>query len=178
MGESNGTMKHVVVGVLLELIALAGILLLSSWLPAGLPLGVYTLFAQLMATYLVHCPAHFVVGTATGVRFREMRLGRTTLAQGLPGGLKGLARWLPILTLVTDRSSLANVSRRGLAAMYRSGAVASTLSAFAIAAASALTEQPIYFSLTWAVAIAYLAFDVVYSPRSGDLKRARAVLAA
>jgi len=171
-------MKHVVTGALLELIALAGILLLSLWLPAGLPLGVYVLIAQLMATYLVHCPAHFVVGTAVGVRFRELRLGRTTLARALPNRLKGVASLLPVLTLVTDRGSLVRVSRRGLAAMYASGTVASTASAFAIAAACTLAERPNYYLLTWAVALAYLAFDVVFSPKSGDLKRARAVLAA
>jgi len=171
-------MKHVVVGVLLELIALAGILLLSLLLPAGLPLGVYLVFAQLMATYLVHCPTHFVVGMAVGVRFQELRLGKTTLARALPNELKGLARRLPVLTLVSDKSSRAKVSRRGLAAMYASGTVASAASAFAIAVASTLVEQPPYFLLTWAVALAYLAFDLVFSPKSGDLKRARAVLAA
>jgi hypothetical protein len=171
-------MKHVVVGVLLELIALAGILLLSLWIPAGLPLGVYLVFAQLMATYLVHCPAHFIVGTAVGVRFRELRLGRTTLARVLPNRLKGLVQRLPILTLVTDRSSLVKVSRSRLAAMYASGTIASIGSAFAIATLSTLVEQPTYFLLTWAVAMAYLVFDVVFSPKSGDLKRARAVLAA
>jgi hypothetical protein len=174
---SHVTMKHVVVGVLLEIIALAGFLLLSLWLPAGLPLGVYLVFVQLMATYLVHCPAHFVVGMAVGVRFRELRLGKTTLERALPNRLKGLARRLPILTLVTDRSSLVKVSRRRLAAMYASGTVVSTASAFAIAAASTPVEQPTYFLLAWTFAIAYLAFDVMFSPKSGDLKRARAVLA-
>jgi len=112
------------------------------------------------------------------VRFRELRLGRTTLARVLPNKLKGLVHRLPILTLVTDRSSLVKVSRSRLAAMYASGTIVSIASAFAIAAASTLVEQPTYFLLTWAVAIAYLVFDVVFSPKSGDLKRARAVLGA
>ena len=157
---------------------MAGILSLSLWFPGGLPLGLYVVFAQLMSTYLVHCPAHFVVGMVVGVRFRELRLGRTTLARILPNRLRGLARRLPVLTLVTDRSSLPKVSRHGLAAMYASGTVASTASAFAIAAASTLSEQPPYFLLAWAVAFAYLAFDVIFSPKSGDLKRAGTALAA
>ncbi|HYA56128.1 MAG TPA: hypothetical protein VED22_04940 [Nitrososphaerales archaeon] len=53
-------MKQVVVGILLEVLGLAWILLLSLRLPTGLPLGVYVLFAQLTATYLVHCPTHFL----------------------------------------------------------------------------------------------------------------------
>jgi len=170
--------KHVFAGILLELVALAGILLLPLWLPGGLSLGAYVVFAQLTSTYLVHCPAHYVVGRAVGVRFRELRLGKTTLARALPNKLKGLARPLPILTLVTDKSSIAKVSRRRLAVMYASGTVASTVSAFAIAAASTLAEQPPFFLLTWAVGLAYLAFDLVFSPRTGDLRRARAVLEA
>ena len=171
-------MKRVVAGLVLELTALAGILSLSLWIPTGLPLGLYVVFAQLMSTYLLHCPAHFVVGMAVGVRFRELRFGRTTLARVLPNRLKGLARRLPILTLVTDKSSFPKVSRHGLATMYTSGTVASSASAFAIAAASTLSEQPPYFLLAWGVAFAYLAFDIIFSPKSGDLKRARAVLAA
>ena len=130
-----------------------------------------------MATYLVHCPAHLVVGTTVGVRFRELRFGRTTLAGAHPNRLKGPACLLPVLTL-TNRSSLVKVSRRGLAAMYASGTVVSTAPAFAIAAASTLAERPTYILLTWAVAMAHFAFDVVFSPKGGDLKRARAVLAA
>lgn len=171
-------MKHVVAGLVLELIALAGILLLSLGFPSGLSRGAYVVFAQLMSTYLVHCPAHFVVGMAVGVRFRELRLGKTSLARALPNKLKGLARRLPVLTLVSDKSSLSKVSRRGRAAMYVSGTVSSAASAFAIAAASTLVEEPPYFLLSWAVALAYLAFDLVFSPKSGDLKRARAVLEA
>jgi hypothetical protein len=171
-------MKHVVAGVSLELIVLAGIILLSLRLPAGLPLGACLVFAQIMSTYLVHCPAHFIVGTVVGVRFRELRLGKTTLERALPNRLKGMARRMPILTLVTDRSSLVKLSRHRIAAMYASGTVVSTASAFAVAATSTLVEQPPYFLLTWAVAFAYLAFDLVFSPKSGDLKRARAVLVA
>jgi len=91
--------------------------------------------------------------------------------------LMGLARRLPVLTLVTDRSSLEKVSRTRLAVMYASGTVVSSASAIAIAAASTISEQPTY-PLAWAIAIAYLAFDIFFSPKSGDLKRARAVLAA
>jgi hypothetical protein len=171
-------MKYVIVGVLLELLALASILLFSLLVPAGLPLGLYVVFAQLMATYLVHCPAHFGVGTVVGVRFRELRLGRTTLARVLPIRAKSFARLLPVLTLRVDRSSLTHVSRGGLAAMYASGTVASAGSAAVIACAATLREQPSYALMAWAVAVTYLAFDVVFSPKGGDLMRAKAALAA
>ena len=66
---------------------------------------------------------------------------------------------MPVLILVTSRSFLVRVSRRGLASKYASGTDVSTAYAFAIAAASNLAGRPTYFLLTWAVALAYLAFD-------------------
>jgi hypothetical protein len=62
--------------------------------------------------------------------------------------------------------------------MYASGTVVSVASASTVAVASTPAERPTYFLLAWAVALAYLAFDVVFSPKSGNLKRARTVLAA
>ncbi len=170
-------MKHVVLGIAAELLALAGVLLLAAWIPAGLPSALYLVLAQLMATYLVHCPAHFVVGAAVGVRFRGLRLGRTTLARALPAELKGFARLLPVLSLSIDRESSVRASRLRFAAMYVSGTVASVGSAVAIAAGSTLAGQH-YPLLAWAVAVAYLGFDVLFSPKSGDLKRARTALSA
>ena len=57
--------------------------------------------------------------------------------------------------------------------MFASGTVASVSSAIAIAIAATLAEPPVYAALTWAVAVGYLIFDAVFSPRSGDLMRAR-----
>lgn len=85
---------------------------------------------------------------------------------------------MPVLTLAIDRSYSAGVSKGGLATTYASGAVYSIGSAFMVAVAATLVERPAYFLLTWVVAIAYLTFDVVFSPKSDDLKRVRAVLAS
>jgi len=63
--------------------------------------------AQFVATYLVHCPANYLVGTSLGIRFRGMRIGRTTLAQVLPGRLAGIARLVPVLSFSTQRDPLS-----------------------------------------------------------------------
>ena len=164
------------VGVLIEIAALAGFLALGSAVPLGLPFALYVILSQLLATYLVHCPAHYLVGTAVGIRFRSIRPGKTTLKRVLPTRLAGLARVVPVLTLSTAKGSLAGVSKRKVASMYASGVVASASSAIVIAAAATWAEPIPYAAPAWAVALGYLVFDLVFSPRSGDLMKARAAL--
>jgi hypothetical protein len=163
------------VGISLEIAALTASSLLSLIVPGGLVYAAYLIVLELSATYLVHCPAHYLAGMALGIRFRRIRFGRTTLARVLPARAAGLARFLPVLTLSVEKGSLALVSRRRASAMYAAGTVASVLVAFMIALVSLWVEPLGFAALTWAVALGYLAFDVVFSPKSGDLMRARAV---
>ncbi len=163
-------------GVSAEVAILAVFLGLSTAVPPGLAFGVYVLASELMSTYLLHCPAHYVVGGALGIRFSRMGLGRTALARILPGRAAGLARLLPVLTLSTDRASLAAASKRRAAAMYASGAIVSVSSALAIAAVASGVQPALYSALAWALAVSYLAFDAVFSPRGGDLGRAKRAL--
>jgi len=163
-----------VLGVSLELAALALVFSLAPAVPGGVVFAVYVLFAEFAATFLIHCPAHYAVGMALGVRFTEMRAGRTTLARALPPRLGRFAGLMPILTLRTDRTSLARASRAKASAMFASGTVASTSVAFLIAGGSTLVQPLPYASLAWALALLYLAFDLRFSPRGGDLKRAKA----
>ena len=163
-----------VVGVSIELLVLAAVFGLDFIIPPGLGYFLYVLSAQLLATYLVHCPAHYLVGTAVGIRFRSIRLGRTTLARALPPRWGNLARLIPILTLSTDRPSLVRVSKSKVSTMYLSGTIASSASAMVVAGAVTLSGSSALIVVSWLVAVGYLLFDVVFSPRSGDVMRARA----
>ena len=78
-------------GIVLEVLALSVFLALAPLAPRGLPFALYIVLAQLVATYLIHCPAHYLVGNATGISFRSIRFGRTTLARVLPGRAAGIA---------------------------------------------------------------------------------------
>ena len=146
--------------------------------PRGAVLVLYLVFLELLATYLVHCPAHYLVGMAVGIRFRSIALGRTALAEALPASLSGLARRLPVPTLKTDKRSLARASNLKAWAMYASGTVASVGAAITVALFASWIEPVAYAFPAWAVAAAYLIFDAVFSPRSGDLMRARRALKA
>ena len=164
-----------VVGVVLELIALAFILLGTAAVPSGLGRDFYLLVAQFVTAYLIHCPAHYAVGRLFGIRFRSISLGRTTLVRALPPAFKRLGRLLPILTLALERSSLPSIAKSRIKAMYLSGTIASSGSAIAFAATVTATETWLASILTWALAFAYLLFDIVFSPKSGDVMRARKV---
>ena len=160
-------------GVAIEVLALVLVLGPALVVPSGIPLALYIVLVQLLATYLIHCPAHYVVGSVVGIRFRAIRLGKSTLTKILPRRLAVLASSLPVITLSTEKSSLARASSREVAAMYASGTVASVGAAIVIAAAATAIEAPAYSVLAWGVALLYLFFDALFSPRSGDLARAR-----
>jgi hypothetical protein len=164
-------------GISLELLGLAASLSLAPLIPAGIVFALYLVAVEFLATYLVHCPAHYLTGLSLGIRFRRIRIGRTTLARGLPPSLGSLAGALSVPTLVVDRKSLAAVSRLRAASMYASGTIASVGSAILIAAAATPSVPSPYIIPAWAFAVGYFAFDLVFSPRTGDLKRARAALA-
>jgi hypothetical protein len=162
-----------ILGVSIELLALLLILAASYLIPSGIVYLLYVIAAQLAATYLVHCPAHYLVGIATGIRFKRIRLGRTTLARALPPRMGRVARLIPILTLTVDKTSLVGLPRSRVFSMYVSGTVVSSTSAFVIAGTVTTSGSLTLVILTWAVAFGYLLFDVVFSPRSGDLMRAK-----
>jgi len=167
-----------VLGVLGELVVLVGVASAGCFVPGGLLYFLYVVVSELLATYLIHCPAHYVVGRVLGIRFVSMRLGRTTLAKALPSRLSPLAGQLPVFTLSTDRATLSRAGRGRASAMYASGTVASVLSAFVVAACVTPRAPVTLTIVTWVIAFGYLAFDLVFSPRSGDLMRARRARAA
>jgi hypothetical protein len=165
-------------GVLIEIAALAAVALAGILIPGGLPYLLYVAVAELIATYLIHCPAHYFVGRVLGIRFVSMGLGMTTLAKALPPQLSRFARLFPILTLKTDRTSLSRAGKRKASAMYASGTVASVLSAFLVAAWITPSASLNLLIVAWVIAVCYLFFDLVFSPQSGDFMRARRAMAA
>jgi hypothetical protein len=162
-----------IVGILAELAALAALWWAGFLLPSGFVYLLYVILAELLSTYLVHCPAHYLVGRALGIRFVDMRLGRTTLAKALPPRFSKFARLMPIFTLRSEKESLLRAGAGRASVMYASGTLASVLSAFSVAAWTTPGAQVGLILATWGTAILYLVFDVVFSPRSGDIMRAR-----
>ena len=163
-------------GVVLELVALTVVIsaawLLANWYPLSI---LVLLLAQALITILIHCPAHYVVGRALGIRFSAIRLGHTSVSRVLPASLKRIGSLLAVFTLSVDSVS-KKASPMRLRATYLAGVTGSVGSAVTFAFAVSQSGNYIVGPITWVFAIAYLASDVLFSPRAGDLMRARATM--
>jgi hypothetical protein len=146
---------------------------LSSWYPLSV---LILLLAQATTTILIHCPAHYIVGRAVGIRFRAMRLGRTTAVRLLPKSMKRLGSLIVVFTLAVEPASKRGSAPSRLRAMYLAGVTASVGSAVTLAYVASLGGNLLAGAVTWTFALAYLASDVFFSPRAGDLMRARAAM--
>jgi len=161
-------------GMVLEalVIALAIPLLLIfriPWVPRPLPL----LLAQGVVLYAAHCPSHYVVGRIVGIRFSRLVVGRSALRKSSSRVARLVGGRAVTPVLIVDRASLARVSPLRRKAMFYSGVTASTAAPFLVALYASLTGDPISTLVTLIVSICYLTFNVFYSPRTGDVYRAK-----
>ncbi len=165
-------------GVILELAAL--IILLAGVLRVVIPFPfsiVLLLVAQALATVLIHCPAHYVVGRILGIGFSKISLGRSTSTKALPPSMRRVAPILIVFTLSVDARSKRTAAPRRLRAMYLAGVTGSVGAAIMFALTISLTGGYLASLLTWLFALGYLLSDLILSPLSGDLMRARAAMA-
>jgi hypothetical protein len=123
--------------------------------------------------FFPHCLTHFIVGRVVGVRFRYYFLGNSAVTKLKLRFLSTIASRLPVLTLKVDQVSLRSVSRGGRVAMFASGAAASMILPF-LAAVASLHRVPLMLSLILLLLSAgNITFDLYYSPKAGDISRAR-----
>lgn len=169
-----GTLRPIF-GVVLELLAAVVALFLVVEHNPGYPILIVALIVvQFLLTFLLHCPAHYVVGRALGISFAGMRLGRTSLFQGPTSFSRRIASLLIVFTLKADKDSIRRASPRRVKAMFLSGVVTSTGSAFIFAFIVALQADAATLA-TSLFALVYLLFNLEFSPRSGDVMRARSL---
>ena len=139
------------------------------WVPGPLAL----LLAQGIILYAVHCPSHYVVGRMVGIRFSGLVVGRSALRKSSSRVVRLIGERAVTPVLIVDRGSLARVSPLRRKAMFYSGVTASTTAPFLVALYASLTGDPISILATLIVSIGYLTFNVFYSPRTGDVYRAK-----
>ncbi len=163
-------------GVLGEVLLLSLIVVVLRPFGISGPIGALALLvAQALSTFLIHCPAHYATGTALGIRFRSLKLGRSSLGRSLPGPLRGTARLVPVLSLSVDSESLKKAGPARAKAMYLSGVGASVVTAFLFAAWSSQGPNLFASLVAWTYALGYFVSDLALSPKSGDVMRARLV---
>ncbi len=166
--------RMVGVGMVLEAFAvvLAVFFLLVfrlPWVPG--PLGL--LLTQGITLYAVHCPSHYVVGRIVGIKFSGLVVGRSALRKSTSRVIRLIGERAVTPVLIVDRTSLARASPLRRKAMFYSGVTTSTGAPFLVALYAALTADTPSTLVTLVAAIGYLAFNIFYSPRTGDVYRAR-----
>ena len=161
---------------------------LSIWAGNGLVLSflmmgiVATMFspgdvlAALIAWVLLgvgsHCPVHYIVGRLCGVRFTHYVLAPSALERMDVPLVSRIAKTSVLPGLRIDRKSLHGVGRRCIYFTLTSGAIASMAVPWTVTLVQAIGGDPL-----WIVTAILQAFRVLftlrYSPRGGDLYRAR-----
>lgn len=144
---------------------------------AGVPLKfLLYLVAWVCFLFFPHGLAHYLVGIIVGVKFRYYTLSKSSISKLKLPILPSLASKLVVLTLKVDRRSFHLVSRGRRGAMFASGALASMILPF-ISASTSLGHLPFFLSeLLLAFSVLNFLFDLYYSPRAGDISRARNAL--
>jgi len=152
--------------------ALAILLLLVFRIPL-LPRALVLLLAQGIILYAVHCPSHYIVGRMVGIKFSGLAVGRSALRKSSSRVVRQIGERAMTPVLIVDRASLARASPLRRKAMFYSGVAASTATPFLITLYASLLGDPVSILATLLVAIGYLVFNIFYSPRTGDVYRAR-----
>lgn len=162
-----------------NLIEIAGVLFgisLIALAPAvpTIPLAfLLYLMAWSCLLFFPHGLAHFIVGVLVGVRFRDYSFGRSSISKLRMGFLSVFASKLVVLTLRVDQASLRSVSPLRRSMMFSSGAVASMILPFFAATASIGHLPSALSTLLLLISVANFAFDLYYSPKAGDISRAK-----
>jgi hypothetical protein len=123
--------------------------------------------------FFPHGLAHYITGRLVGVRFKYYFLAKSAVSKLTLPLFSTLANQLPVLALKIDQASLRSISNGRRAVMFASGAVASMLLPFIVPVAS-IGHIPIFVSaVLFLVGAANAAFDLYYSPKAGDISRAK-----
>ncbi len=163
-----------VLGVSIEVLLMAVVLVAATHSGLGFPYSLLALIlAQVLSTFLVHCPAHYAVGRLLGIRFDSITFGKTSMSAALPVPLRRAASYLVVFSVRVNRGSLRDSTPRRARAMYFSGVSASVASAFLFAIYVTSTGAFLSAFLCFVFAFVYLASDAIFSPKVGDIARAR-----
>ena len=119
-----------------------------------------------------HCPAHYLVGRICGISFTHYVIAPSALARMRVPLVSGLAARSLLPGLRIDKRSLRKAGRRCVYATLAAGAAASMSVPWAVTLVQLAAGDP-YWSLTAGLQVFRIVFTMYFSPRGGDLYRAR-----
>lgn len=133
------------------------------------------LFAWFSFWFFIHDLTHHAVGKMFGIRFQYYFLGRSAIRKLKLPLVSGLMEKVPVFVLKVDRGSLRGVSPRKRRWMYASGAVASMGLPWIIVPSS-FSLGPYWVGVFLVMLIlGNTLFTLYFSPKTGDLYRAKMV---
>jgi hypothetical protein len=156
-------------------LVLAAYLILVADLTAEVILSFFLyVVACACLVFFPHGLSHYVVGRLAGIRFTYYSVGKSAVRKLRLPFVSATASKVPVLTLRTDQGTLFSVSPQRRAAMFAAGAAASMLLPF-ISFVASLKRLPVEFSgVLFLICLTNAMFDIYYSPKAGDIARAKA----
>ena len=159
-----------VIGLFLGTITWLAALVPRLPLAIKLPLLLFTWFAL---WFFTHDLTHHIVGSIVGVKFQYYFLGRSGITKLKLPLVSRLMKHVPVLVLKIDKASLDKISVASRKWMHASGAIASMAMPVLILP-TAYTTGPVWVGVLFTIMVVGSAvFTLYFSPKSGDLYRAR-----
>ncbi len=131
------------------------------------------LFAWFALWFFCHDLTHHVVGKIGGIRFEYYFLGRSAIRKLKIPLVPKLMNHIPVLVLKIDRSSLRKASPRARKSMHASGAIVSMLLPWIIVPSIFMLMPYWVGALITLLILGNTLFTMYFSPKTGDLYRAR-----
>ena len=133
------------------------------------------LFSWFSFWFFIHDLTHHVVGILGGIRFQYYFLGRSAIRKLRLPLISRIMEQIPVLILKVDKPSLAKASPKARRWMYASGALASMILPLVILP-SGFSIGPVWVgALFTLLVLSNDLFTLYFSPKTGDLYRARIV---
>src|SRR5213593_2169398 len=122
--------------------------------------------------FFSHDLAHHITGQLVGIKFRYYYLGKSAIRKLNLPIIPQLMNRIPVLVLKVDHESLRQATPRSQSAMFASGAIVSIVLPWLIIPAS-FSLGPTLGLLFLALVVGNDSFTLYFSPKTGDLYRAR-----
>ena len=160
-----------IVGLILGVLAWQLAIVLTQY---GLFLRVLLLlFTWFAFWFFIHDLTHHLVGSLVGIKFQYYFLGRSAIRKLRLPLISRIMEQIPVLVLKVDRTSFAKASPKARKWMHASGALASMILPWVIVPSS-FSIGPVWVgALFTLLVLSNDLFTLYFSPKTGDLHRAR-----
>lgn len=145
---------------------------LLDFLPAQILL---LLFAWFAFWFFSHDLTHHIVGILGGIRFQYYFLGRSAITKLKLPLISSAMERVPVLVLKLDKDSMSKASPRAKRWMHASGAISSLVLPWIIVA-SIFSIKPFWVGVLFTLLmLGNNIFTLYFSPKTGDIYRARMI---